>query len=44
MSSGYQDDTPLPAIGSASVWKYRAIYHIRDQRVGQVLEISVKGV
>jgi len=47
MSSGYQEDTPLPAIGSASVWKYRAIYHIRDQRVGQwsqVLEISVKGV
>jgi hypothetical protein len=47
MSSGYQDDTPLPPVGSASVWQYRAIYHIHDQRVGQwsqVLEISVKGV
>ena len=47
MSSGYQDNTPLPAAGSASVWKYRAIYHIHDEQVGhwsQVLEISVKGV
>ncbi len=46
MSSGYQDNTPLPASGTASVWKYRAIYHIHDQQVGhwsQVLEIGVKG-
>jgi len=47
MSSGYQDNTPLPAAGSASVWRYRAIYHIHDEQVGhwsQVFEISVKGV
>ncbi len=47
MSSGYQDNTPLPASGSACVWKYRAIYHINDKQVGhwsQVLEVSVKGV
>lgn len=47
MSSGYQDVTPLPAPGSASVWRYRAIYHKHDQQVGhwsQVIEISVKGV
>ena len=47
MSSGYQDNTPLPAAGSASVWRYRAIYHIHDEQVGQwsqVFEISVKGI
>ena len=47
MSSGYQDNTALPAAGTAVIWKYRAIYHIRDKQVGhwsQVLEISVKGV
>jgi hypothetical protein len=47
MSSGYQDNTPLPAPGSAIVWKYRAIYHKHDQQIGhwsQVLEISVKGI
>jgi hypothetical protein len=47
ISSGYQDNTPLPASGSACVWKYRAIYHIHDKQVGhwsQVLEVSVKGV
>jgi len=47
MTSGYQDNTPLPAAGNASVWKYRAIYHVHDQQVGhwsQVLEIGVKGI
>jgi len=47
MSSGYQDNTPLPAAGTAVIWRYRAIYHIHDEQVGhwsQVLEISVKGV
>lgn len=47
MSSGYQDNTQLPVTGSASVWKYRAIYHIHDQQIGhwsQVLEIGVKSV
>lgn len=46
MSSGYTDTTPLPAPGTAVVWKYRGIYLIRDERVGhwsQVLEVGVKG-
>ena len=46
MSPGYQDNTPLPAPGTAALWKYRAIYRIRDEQVGhwsQVLEVGVKG-
>ncbi len=46
LTPGYQDDTPLPAPGNAALWKYRAIYHLRDSRVGhwsQVLEVGVKG-
>ena len=47
MSSGYKDNTPLPPAGTAVIWRYRAIHHIHDERVGhwsQVFEISVKGV
>jgi hypothetical protein len=43
---GYTDNTPLPAPGTAAVWKYRGIHLIRDERVGhwsQVLEVGVKG-
>ena len=46
LSPGYQDTTPLPPAGTATLWKYRAIYRIRDQQVGhwsQVLEVGVKG-
>jgi len=46
LSPGYLDLTPLPAPGSTALWKYRAIYRIHDQRVGQwsqILEVSVKG-
>ena len=45
MSPGYQDNTPLPASGIVTLWRYRAIYHIHDEQVGQwsqVLEIGVK--
>jgi hypothetical protein len=41
------DTTPLPPPGTVVLWKYRAIYRVRDERVGQwsqVLEVSVKGV
>jgi hypothetical protein len=41
------DATPLPALGSVVLWRYRAIFRLRDERVGQwsqVLEVSVKGV
>lgn len=46
MSPGYQDNTVLPASGTAVLWKYCAIYRIRDEQVGhwsQVLEVGVKG-
>jgi hypothetical protein len=46
MSPGHLDTAPLPPTGSAAIWKYRAIYRQKDQRVGQwssVLEVAVKG-
>ena len=46
LSPGYQDNNPLPAAGTTALWRYRAIYRIHDQQVGQwsqILEISVKG-
>lgn len=45
-SPGYLDTFPLPPAGSTALWRYRAIYRIKDQRVGQwsvVLEVAVKG-
>lgn len=47
MSPGHLDNAPLPPAGSAAIWKYRAIYRQKDQRVGQwsaVLDVAVKGV
>jgi hypothetical protein len=47
MTPNHIDTTPLPPSGSVVLWKYRAIYRVRDQRVGnwsQVLEVSVKGI
>ena len=46
LTPGYQDNTPLPPSGTAVLWKYRAIYRIRDAQIGhwsQVLEVGVKG-
>jgi len=31
----YQDKSPLPAAGQSAIWKYRAIYRLGDERVGQ---------
>ncbi len=45
-STSFQDNTTLPAPGTAVIWKYRAIYRMRDQQVGhwsQILEVGVKG-
>ncbi|MDD5037302.1 MAG: hypothetical protein PHE55_21455, partial [Methylococcaceae bacterium] len=42
----YLDTAPLPAPGTSAIWKYRAIYRLHDERVGQwsqVLEVAVKG-
>lgn len=46
MSPGHLDTSPLPPSGNATIWKYRAIYRLKDQRVGQwspMLEVAVKG-
>ena len=44
---GHLDTAPLPASGTTALWRYRGIYRLKDQRVGQwsaVLEVAVKGV
>jgi hypothetical protein len=46
LSTRFEDNTPLQLPGNVALWKYRAIYRIRDNQVGQwskVLEVSVKG-
>jgi hypothetical protein len=46
-TANHIDSTPLPPPGSVVLWKYRAIYRVRDERVGNwspVLEVSVKGL
>ncbi len=46
LTPGHLDDAQLPPAGSTALWKYRAIYRMKDQRVGQwspVLEVAVKG-
>ena len=45
-ATNFQDNTPLPSSGTAALWKYRAIYRIRDLQVGhwsKTLEVGVKG-
>jgi len=40
------DTTPLPAAGASATWKYKAIYRLHDEQVGQwsdVMSISVGG-
>ena len=40
------DIAPLPSPGASALWRYRAIYRCKDQRVGywsEVLEVEVKG-
>ena len=42
----YLDTAPLPAPGASAVWKYKAIYRLSDEQVGQwsdVAAISVMG-
>ena len=43
---GHLDTAPLPPAGTTALWRYRGIYRLKDQRVGQwsaVLEVAVKG-
>ena len=40
------DPAPLPAPGISATWKYKAIYRLHDEQVGQcsdVISISVGG-
>lgn len=42
----YTDNNPLPVAGQSSVWKYKAIYKLKDTHVGQwsdVVSITVMG-
>lgn len=42
----YLDTAPLPAPGASAVWKYKAIYRLRDEQVGHwsdVASVSVMG-
>ncbi|MBI3417206.1 MAG: hypothetical protein HY043_18095 [Verrucomicrobia bacterium] len=42
----YLDTAPLPVPGTSAVWKYKAIYRLHDEQVGQwsdVASISVMG-
>ncbi len=42
----YTDTEPLPSAGQSAVWQYRAIYRLKDERVGQwsdVVAITVAG-
>lgn len=42
----YIDNSPLPASGTSALWKYRAIYLIKDEKVGQwsnIASITVAG-
>ena len=46
MTPNHLDDYPLPAPGATALWRYRAIYRLRDVRVGhwsQILQVSVIG-
>ena len=42
----YLDTAPLPASGQSALWKYKAIYRLNDQQVGNwsdVVSIAVQG-
>lgn len=42
----YPDRSPLPAAGQSAIWKYKAIYRLGDERVGQwsdEVSVSVMG-
>jgi len=43
----YEDTFPLPPLGQTAIWKYRAVYIIKDQAEGQYsdwLEVTVTGL
>ncbi len=40
----YLDTAPLPAAGVSAVWKYKAIYRLNDEQVGQWSDVATIGV
>jgi len=40
----YVDNAPLPASGASAVWKYKAIYRLNDEQVGQWSDVATIGV
>jgi hypothetical protein len=40
----YLDTFALPAAGASAVWKYKAIYRLNDEQVGQWSDVATIGV
>jgi hypothetical protein len=40
----YLDTAALPAAGASAVWKYKAIYRLNDEQVGQWSDVATIGV
>jgi hypothetical protein len=40
----YLDTATLPAAGASAVWKYKAIYRLNDEQVGQWSDVATIGV
>jgi hypothetical protein len=43
ISTDYADLSPLPAAGVSAVWKYKGIYRLNDQQVGQWSDVPRLG-
>ena len=43
-NTDYEDNSPLPAPGTSAVWKYKGIYRLKDQQVGQWSAVATIGV
>jgi hypothetical protein len=43
-NTDYADNSPMPAPGVSAVWKYKAIYRLNDQQVGQWSDVATIGV
>jgi hypothetical protein len=40
----YLDTFALPAAGASAVWRYKAIYRLNDEQVGQWSDVATIGV
>jgi hypothetical protein len=43
-NTDYADISPLPAPGVSAVWKFKGIYRLKDQQVGQWSDVATIGV